>query len=565
MLETLLKRLFLLIKTRSVLTFLIALIGMTDAGVQGATITTYTFPFPAKETRGFCTHGKRIFVFHHPTRTLYASNAQDSLSPVESLEGWAISDVAIVGGTPLYCSRDRTLRIVNGKVTTQPIAGATNLISIAAAGQQVFLLDAGAMPAIICLDARTGRVVSRVPYDGIRPVDLAADSSGVVVLDLGDRCIHQLDRRTGKTSLRIQVGPGISNGSGGIVLMGSNRLYVHEVDYGRLRPVTWKAEPNMVSSWSMPLKMTFVQESDNESTTDSSVVDFEVPIPTGGFSQLVSEPVWSQQPDEIVQDKFGQKIGRFRNIGIAPGGHHELRYEANVYTRAVQYDLPRIPLASLEDIPGEIQDLYLSADPVFSLASSDLIAAAKEARLDGKGIEATDVRTLIENIAWYQSKRFTYVMDDTWDDSESVFRRGTGSCSEYSFVFSSLCRLNRIPTRLVGGIQIGDYGVQHQTIGFHRWTEVYFPGIGWIPVDVTKFDDGESESRDFEFLFGTPGYIICLSRGGIDEDALGSNYYIRRRYRGGKRTRRTFVTFEPHGSCSATNIDFTLPSLRFGD
>ncbi|TWT86368.1 transglutaminase-like domain-containing protein [Neorhodopirellula pilleata] len=540
-------------------TVLLSMVAIATAVAQKSETTTYSLPFAAKEIRGFCASNNRLFVFHHPARTLYASGARNTLTPVESLEGWAISDVAIVDGTPVYCSRDRTLRVVNGKVIAHPIAGTTNLISIASVGQQMFLLDAGKSPSILCLDVRTGKQNFRFAYDGINPVDLAVTTGGLFVLDMGDRCIHQLSGKSGETTLKIQVGPGVSGGSGGIVFLERNRLYVHEGDYNRLRPITWKTEPNLVSSWSMPLKMTFIQESDNESETDKSMVEFDVPIPTRGFSQVVSDLEWSQQPDEVVKDKFGQEIAVFRDIAIPPGGHHELRYETSVYTRAVQYDPPKAPLAALDRIPQEIKDVYLSPDPIFSLTSPELIAAAKDARLDENGTEATDVRTLIENIAWYQSRRFTYVMDDTWDDSQSVLERAAGSCSEYSFVFSSLCRLNQIPTRLVGGIQLADYGTKHESSGFHRWTEVYFPELGWIPVDVTKFDDGESESRDCEFLFGTPGYIICLSRGGIDNNALGSNYYIRRNYRGGRRSRRTFVVFEPHESYATTNVPITTP------
>jgi hypothetical protein len=63
-------------------------------------------------------------------------------------------------------------------------------------------------------------------------------------------------------------------------------------------------------------------------------------------------------------------------------------------------------------------------------------------------------------------------------------------------------------------------------------------------VDVTKID-GEEGSLDYEFLFGTPGYVLVLSQGDFDEDALGMTYYIRRDYRGGKRQRSNVVHIEP--------------------
>lgn len=548
------------LKNRWVTLVVLACLAMDSADAQPSTQTVFDLPFSAKETRGFCALGNRLVLFHHPTRTLLAANSQSGVAPVENLKGWAVSDAAILGGKPIYCSRDRTLRIVNAKVTPTPIPGTSNLVSIAVLGTQVFLLDAGKTSAIVCLDARNGQQLSRTNYDGIHPVDIAVNSSGVFVLDLGDHCIHKIDRKSGKTSLRIQVGPGVKSGSGGIAFLGPD-LYVHEADFHRLRPVTWQVHEKSVSSWKMPLKMTFVQESDNQSTSDVSTVDFHVPIPTDGYAQVVEDLKWSAQPDKKIQDKFGQKIGVFRDIAIPPNGHHDLRYETTVYTNAVQYDPPKIPLASLDEIPEKIRSEYLAPDPVYRLDSKELISAARDARLDANGAEPADVRTLIENIAWYQSKRFNYVMDDAWDDSLEVFNRGTGSCSEYSFVFSSLCRLNNIPTRLVGGITMADYTTKHETNNFHRWTEVYFPSLGWIPVDVTKFDDGKKGTRDFEFMFGNPGHTVCLSRGGVDDSALGTSYYIRRRYRGGKRVRKTFVIFEPHDSYDVKTVTITAPKL----
>jgi hypothetical protein len=73
---------------------------------------------------------------------------------------------------------------------------------------------------------------------------------------------------------------------------------------------------------------------------------------------------------------------------------------------------------------------------------------------------------------------------------------------------------------------------------------VWFPGLGWIPVDVTKID-GAADALDYEFLFGTPGYVLVLSQGDFDEAALGMNYAISRSYRGGQRKRNNYVRIEP--------------------
>ena len=506
--------------------------------------TSFTVPFQGTDARAFCTSGNSMLMLDHPSRTLFVARQDGQLTPVEQMKGWAISDAIIFDRAPLYCSRNRILRRTPAGVEQTEIPGTSDLRSIATDGRSVFVLDTGGQPAIVKIDPRSGMPISRIVYDGIKPTDIAIHANRIFVLDMGDRCVHHIDPRSGRTRTRFQVGPGVTSGSGGIVFIGG-QLYVHEADFGRLRPLAWKQDSSFVSSWMKPLTMTFVQESENVSSKEPMKIDFDVPIPGESASQVIADLQWSEAPEQITTDRFGQSIARFRSIELGPKGRHELSYTAKVFVRALQFNPPVLPLKTLDQIPSEIAETYLTSEPIYEMSTPEMIQAALDARADRDGNSASNVRSLISNIAWYVSDNLRYEQDDSWDDARTTLERGTGSCSEYSFVFASLCRLNKIPTRLVGGIQFQDYAQKHESDGFHRWTEVYFPTIGWIPVDVTKFDDGNRFSRDHEFLFGTPGYVIRLSEGGIDPEGLGTTYYIRRKYRGGKRQRRNYVIFEP--------------------
>jgi transglutaminase-like putative cysteine protease len=393
-------------------------------------------------------------------------------------------------------------------------------------------------------------------YDGRNPFDVAAGNGHLWVLDLGDRCVHRVDKQTARTTLKIQAGPGVERGTNGLFFR-NGQLYVHEADYSRLRRVDWQQEGAAVWSWSYNLRMTFVQESRNDHESNTSTVTFKVPIPMNRATQTVGEVTWSQKPSTVFMDRFGQEIAQFDNIRIPPHREHVLKYEIDVHPKAVQYDPPAVPLAALDAIPPEVRRAYLASNSLYRMDDPLVRAAAGEARKHSSGTEPADVRSLIENVAAYVIERMSYQMDDSWKDAVTVLNGNTGSCSEYSFLFSALCRLNKVPTRLVGGLEIGDYGTAHETKGFHRWTDVWFPDIGWIPVDVTKID-GDAGSLDHEFLFGTPGYVLVLSQGDIDEDALGMTYYIRRDYRGGRRQRNNIVRIEP----SAGSADYPVVKLR---
>ncbi len=502
----------------------------------------FQLPIPEGGCGGFDWDDGHLFIFQYEGRNLFKVSPAGTLIPHENVSGWYVVDVAIIDGIPIYCSRDRVFRKVRGKIEVNPVPDSEKLISITADNREVFLLDAPPKNTIIVLNKRTSREVRRVHYDGRNPVDLVEGEGYLWVLDKGDRCIHRVSKETGRTDLRIQAGPGVQGWTHGLVFRDGD-LYVHEADFARLRRVDWREEEHAVWSWSRPLRMTFVQESWNVHERNATAVSFRVPIPPSRATQTVGEPEWSQKP-RIVRDDFGQAVALFDGIRIPPGGEHILSYSVDITPRAVQYDPPLLPLTALDEIDDEIRNSYLATNSLYLTDAAPIRQAAAAARKDARGDEPRDVRTLIENITRYVVDHMAYRMDDSWNDALTVLDDQTGSCSEYSFLFSSLCRLNNIPTRLVGGLQIGDYGVQHETKGFHRWTEVYYPQLGWIPVDVTKIDSAGG-ALDYEFLFGTPGYLLVLSEGDFDEDVLGKAYYIWRNYRGGKRTRNNFVTIEP--------------------
>ncbi len=64
-----------------------------------------------------------------------------------------------------------------------------------------------------------------------------------------------------------------------------------------------------------------------------------------------------------------------------------------------------------------------------------------------------------------------------------------GDCRLFSTAMAMMCRLAEVPARVVTGYATGEYD-PHQGLYLvrgedaHAWTEVYFPGYGWVPFDV---------------------------------------------------------------------------------
>ena len=218
----------------------------------------------------------------------------------------------------------------------------------------------------------------------------------------------------------------------------------------RLRHLPWTEDGPVAYSCPQEFRFRFVQESWNKSEDSPCKVRFRVPVPPDTPYQKVETLQWGTQPTELVSDKFEQQVASFTGITIEPSGHHVLDYRVRVSASAVQYRLDDVPLAELDQIPEAVRSVYLGHDAHFDMDTPAVQQAAEQARKDSQGNAPSGVRSLIENIVAHVTGRLEYVMDDTWDSPAKVLPRGTGSCSEYSLVFTALARLNGVPARLGG-------------------------------------------------------------------------------------------------------------------
>ncbi|MBW2997423.1 transglutaminase domain-containing protein [Candidatus Woesearchaeota archaeon] len=96
-----------------------------------------------------------------------------------------------------------------------------------------------------------------------------------------------------------------------------------------------------------------------------------------------------------------------------------------------------------------------------------------------------------------------------------VLARKDGVCDEITTLFIAMLRAVGIPARFISGIAYTESDKFPQNWGAHGWAEVYFPGTGWVPFDVTygqygfvdpthvklkeALDAGESDTR-YEWL-----------------------------------------------------------------
>ena len=93
-----------------------------------------------------------------------------------------------------------------------------------------------------------------------------------------------------------------------------------------------------------------------------------------------------------------------------------------------------------------------------------------------------------------------------------VLRNREGVCDELTNLFIAMARSLGIPAKFVSGIAYTNSPLFEEEWGPHGWAEIYFPGYGWIPFDVTYG----------EFGFIDPGHI--KSKEALDADEPSTKY-----------------------------------------
>jgi len=162
--------------------------------------------------------------------------------------------------------------------------------------------------------------------------------------------------------------------------------------------------------------------------------------------------------------------------------------------------------------------------------------------------DRTDLYEIEYVFAEYVRKNVAYdlgtLTSDVNQKSSWVLANKIGVCDEITNLFISLNRAAGIPARFVSGVA---YTNLNDTFGTnwvpHAWAEVYYPGYGWIPYDVTYGQYGfidaghiklmdSQESSSLNVNYNYLGNNIKLQPGkiGIDVKVLNYGEDVRGRY-----------------------------------
>ena len=241
-------------------------------------------------------------------------------------------------------------------------------------------------------------------------------------------------------------------------------------------------------------------------------LDIYIAVPENRDNQeFLSQIEYNPQPSKFLNDKWGQKVAHYRFQDLKSTEFVSVGMKVTVKIYKTRYYIFPEKVGSLADIPQPVKEKYLVDDTKYSIHHPFIWESVKRAVKN-----ETNPYWIARRIFNYVIYNMEYELAGGWNIAPTVLARGTGSCSEYSFVYISMCRASGIPARYVGSVAIrGDDASTDEV--FHRWVEIYLPNYGWIPVDPSGGDRKTPAGQASAIGNLRNAYLITTTGGGGSE------------------------------------------------
>lgn len=428
-------------------------------------------------------------------------------------------------------------------------------------GQYLWHIDSGEK-LMYKLDPETGRALTILESNSPNPRDLAWDGEYLWIADFRSDTLLKVSTVDGMMVQTLTAPAGETTGLTfdgkylWVVDRGEDRVYlVNPADgwclsslrsYGPFpaglawgNDTLWNVDyendeiyeikvfcSDIMSRWDeKQLSLEFIKEFRNYGPGTVDTLDIYLPIPENRANQTLLSPVqFDPKPKGMIEDSWGQKMAHFEYKDLKGYSLVRPAWKVNAKISAIEYFIYPDRVGTLDDIPADIKKKFTQDGDKYRLSDPFIQELAKKIAGDEK------------NPYWIVRRIFEYLADHLeynlkpvggWNPAPTVLRRGTASCSEYSYTMIALCRSLDVPIRYVGAISLRGDDASFDDV-FHRWTEVYLPPYGWIPFDVNKGDRGP-RTLPGEKVLGIGNvaarYIITTENGGGDKYLwFGYNY-----------------------------------------
>ena len=375
-----------------------------------------------------------------------------------------------------------------------------------------------------CVDSRADEIIQFSPEDGTTiqsfpspssdPRGLTYDGKYLWVSDRITDEIYMVEPETGSVIL-ITDAPGPF--TRGLCFDGSF-LWAVDTDADKLYQLQMNDGEKYIRFNERDATITYTHQTTNFGPGTVKTVDVYLAIPVKRDNQdIIGDIKFVPEPTDIVTDKWGQQTAHYHFKDIKAGEIKEavMITEAKIFN--VRYFIFPDEVGTLDEIPSDITTIYLEDNEKYQI-NHPVIREAVDFVVGSE----TNAYWVARNIFNYLIDNMYYEMVGGWNTAPTVLERGNGSCSEYSFVYISMCRAAGLPARYVGSVVVRGDDVSMDDV-FHRWVEIYLPNYGWVPIDPSGGDQG-SPRNQARYIGNLANRFLITTQSGGGSKTMGWTY-----------------------------------------
>jgi hypothetical protein len=165
-----------------------------------------------------------------------------------------------------------------------------------------------------------------------------------------------------------------------------------------------------------------------------------------------------------------------------PGAHVPIHIKNRIHVKRQPKKIKGKISFPLDHIPPEIQK-YTQEAEIIDINSDIIHLSSKLA----EGEE--DLLIVVDKMASWVTQNINYNLSsaaaEATEKSSMVLQTREGVCDEMTALFISMVRSVGVPARFVAGLAYSNAPELPTPWSPHGWSEVWFPGHGWVPYDVT--------------------------------------------------------------------------------
>lgn len=482
------------------------------------------FPLDLRTPTGLTWDGSHLWLADFDSARLYRLNPSDG-KVVESMDAPGYSPMGLAwDGSKLWCLdlSDRTAYALNPttRVTLRALPLDTDAAEgIAWDGEALWTVDAraGVINRLDDEDGTTFKSFTCPTGGGSRRTDeigMAFDGAHLWVSDRITDTIYEVDPASG-TVLADFPSPGPY--PAGLAWDG-HHLWCADYETRALYELQVTSSAPYVTRDPKREEMVYTEAWRNFGPGVVKSLDVYIAVPQDLPNQkLLEPPRYEPNPADFVTDQWGQKCAHFAFHDVKPGQEVTalMRVKAELYR--VRWFVDPEKVGKLEEIPEAIRKAYTQDSSKLVMTDPVIERAVKEA-LGGE----RNPYWMARKINKYIQDHMHYELAGGWNVAPMVLARGSGSCSEYTFVMLAMCHAAGLPARYAGSVVIRGDDASRDDV-FHRWVEVYLPNYGWFPVDPSG-GDSPVPAEQADYFGGLANRFLITTLGAGDSKTLGWDY-----------------------------------------